>query len=231
MFSDDSMRRVPVKAFRLFGSIATMLCLALAGMGQSPGPVESFDCQPCQFTVGAGGPEFSIVFHATKQADGAQVVNEIVVSRGGAEIQRLQVHNMMPASADQGAVFRGVDINFDGLQDIEFITSRGVANAYADYWIYKPGEAKFAYLGNYPIFTVDQEKHRLKTYERNGDGGMSYSSKEYVFVDGKLQLMRSETQEETARYGVFQLTIRERVNGVLRVKLRKTVRTPMSPKQ
>jgi hypothetical protein len=79
-------------------------------------------------------------------------------------------------------------------------------------------------MGNYSVFTIETDTHRLKTYERGGYGGMVYESDEYAFADGKLLLMRSEKQEATTQPNVFRQVIRERVKGVLKVTHRSTVK-------
>jgi hypothetical protein len=182
------------------------------------------DCQPCTIRITPEGAEYSFFFHTQVRADGRRAVQSIRVMQGSAEVQELKVHSMMGVPARKNFFFRGVDINFDGFQDLEFITSQGVANAHADYWVFTPAAKKFSYLGNYSVFTIETDTHRLKTYERGGYGGMVYESDEYAFADGKLLLMRSEKQEATTQPNVFRQVIRERVKGVLKVTHRSTVK-------
>lgn len=210
---------------------ALLLCCFLfplvpahAGQGQGSAPENGRGCQPCRLETGSGGPVFSITLRpseASKQNHSA----ELIVARDGAKVQRLALQDAGPLLEDAGA-FRGVDVNFDGLRDIEIITSRGVTNAYADYWLYRPSEKHFTRLGNYPVLVPDGARHILKSYENNGEGGLAYAAKEYAFAGEKLQLMRSEVQQETSRYGVFRLTVQERVAGVLKVTSRKLVKAP-----
>jgi hypothetical protein len=197
--------------------------VALFAPGQITSPEDVSDCQPCTIRIAPQGPVYSFFFNVRLNPDGRRVVPSIRVVRDNSEVQELKVHDMMPMPAKKKFFFGGVDINFDGFQDLEILTSRGAANASADYWIFKPDTGKFDYLGNYPIFTIDAEKHRLKTYERGGYGGMVYTSSEYAFVDGKLELTRCEKQEATAQENVFSRVVQERVNGELKVTQRETV--------
>jgi hypothetical protein len=133
---------------------------------------------------------------------------------------------MEPISKDEQFFFGGVDINFDGLLDLMLITRRGVANAYAEYWLFDAKTGMFTALGTYPVFRIDSQKGRLSTYERGGSAGMIHESKEYAFLDGKLTLMRDEKQEATKQPGIFRQVIRERVNGVMKITTAKTIRAP-----
>jgi hypothetical protein len=133
---------------------------------------------------------------------------------------------MEPVGKEEDFFFSGVDINFDGLLDLMLITRRGVANAYAAYWLFDPKTNMFTAIGTYPIFRVDTQKRRLVTYERGGSAGLTHESREYAFLDGQLTLMREEKQEATNQLGVFRRVIRERVGGVMKVIKTETVRVP-----
>ena len=201
-----------------------ILSVARVASAQISSPQDVSDCQPCTIRVAPQGPEYSFFFDVKINPDGRRVVASVRVVRNNSEVQELKVHNMTPMPPNREFFFGGIDINFDGFRDLELITSRGVANSSADYWIFEPDTEKFHYLGNYPVFTLDPEKHRLKSYERGGYGGMVYTSSEYAFVDGKLELTRCEKQEATAQENVFSRVVQERVNGELKVTQRETVR-------
>ena len=47
-------------------------------------------------------------------------------------------------------------MNFDGFNDVLLATSRGVANTYADYWLFVGATGEFSYLGNYPLFVPEE---------------------------------------------------------------------------
>jgi hypothetical protein len=133
---------------------------------------------------------------------------------------------MAPIGKEQQFFFGGADINFDGLLDLMLITRKGVANAYAMYWLFDPKTGMFTELGTYPVFRIDTQKRRLSTYERGGSGGLIHESKEYAFLDGKLTLMREEKQEATQEPGVFRNIVRERVRGTMKTVKTETVRAP-----
>ncbi len=182
-------------------------------------------CSPCMLEVGRGVPSYSITYDFMHALNDGQLVPQLLVSQNGKIVQKLKVHNEVQFFTDGTPSFRGVDVNADGFQDIEFVTAQGATNTYADYWLYKPSQKQFSYLGNYPVFTRDPQTHLLKTYETS-QAGVQYASKQYVFRGGKLELMRAEMQDETKTHGLFRLTIKERVHGVLKTTTQKLVRPP-----
>jgi hypothetical protein len=119
-----------------------------------------------------------------------------------------------------------VDINFDGFLDLMLVTRRGIANAYATYWLFDPKTGRFEELGTYPVFRVYAQKRLLSTYERGGSAGLIRESRDYALVNGRLTLMREEKQEATSRAGVFRKVIRERVGNIMKVVKTETVRAP-----
>ena len=194
--------------------------------GQAPAPANVRDCHPCTFSPGRQLPSYSFTFDF-KTAAGERAVQSIqVLNEGTKAAQRLPVTEMEPVGLEEDLFFGGVDINFDGLSDLMLITRRGVANAYAAYWLFDPKTGTFTALGTYPIFRVDSSRKRLTTYERGGSGGLIYESKEFAFVDGKLTLMRDEKQEATKRPSDFRKVIRQRVDGVMTVIKTEIVRAP-----
>jgi hypothetical protein len=183
------------------------------------------DCRPCTFSPGANIPTYSFTFEL-KAAGSERTVQAIeVVNQRSKTAQRLPVTGMEPVGQEEDFFFGGVDINFDGLADLMLITRRGVANAYAAYWLFDPKIGAFTSLGTYPVFRVDSTKKRLLSYERGGSGGMIYESKEFAFVDGTLTLMRDEKQDATKQPGVFRKVVRERADGALKVVKTETVQT------
>jgi hypothetical protein len=186
------------------------------------------DCRPCTFPVKVGGPSYAFTFDIRKTSDG-RVVQAIDVKRpDGSNAGHLPVANMTPVQDDGQFFFGGIDLNADGSLDLTLMTRQGVANAYALYWLFDEQSKSFKALGTFPVFTVDTKTHRLKTYERNGSGGMIYEAKEYEFEQSRLMLIRDEKQDATPKTGIFKLTIRERVGNTLKLTSEKTVRAPAS---
>ena len=176
-------------------------------------------CEPCDLLITPALPEFSVRFEYRNEDDNFRSVQALLVSEAGKDIvkQHLIVENMTPVSQDSQFFFGGLDINFDGYNDIVFATQRGVANTFADYWLFDPKNKEFYRLGNYPIFSIDNDQKRLKTYERGGYGGMVYESNEYIFVENELIKIRNEKQETTGKFGAFKRITRENVNGSMKV--------------
>ncbi len=200
---------------------------AFAGWSQLPAPSNVNDCQPCTLSPGADVPAYNFTFDIKPAGDRREITSIRVSSPSDPKLtQTLAVTGMEPLGKEEPFFFGGVDVNFDGLLDVMLITRRGVANAYAAYWLFNPKTKLFTPLGTYPVFRVDAEKRRLLTYERGGSGGMIHESKEYAFQNGKLLLMKDEKQEATQRPDVFRKVIRERVKGVMKVVKTETVRPP-----
>jgi len=207
-------------------ALITFLC-AFPAWAQLPAPSDVNDCHPCSFSPGKDFPAYNFTFVVKANGDRREVTG-IQVSSPSEEkpIQTLAVSGMEPIGKEETFFFGGVDINFDGLLDLMLITRKGVANAYAAYWLFDPRTKMFTSLGTYPVFRVDAQKSRLLTYERGGSGGMIHEAKEYAFEKGKLTLMKDEKQDATARPNVFRKVVRERVNGVLKVVKTEMVRPP-----
>jgi hypothetical protein len=193
--------------------------------GQSPGPSNVGECRPCSFSPGGSLPAYSFTFDLKTVPEGRAVV-AIAVDRDSKPVQRLPVAGMEPIGAEEQFFFGGVDLNFDGLLDLMLITRKGVANAYAEYWLFDSKTAMFTALGTYPVFRVDVQNRRLTTYERGGSAGLIYEAKEYAFLEGKLTLVRDEKQNATQQRGVFRKVVRERIGGVMKATKSETVRAP-----
>ncbi len=219
--------RPPLARFivpRGFPLLLTFLAISLA-RGQSPAPSNVADCRPCSFAPGAAFPAFSFTFDLKTSPEG-RTVEAIDVARDAKLVQRLTVTGMAPVGAEEQFFFGGVDLNFDGLLDLMLITRKGVANAYAQYWLFDPKTSMYTLLGTYPVFRVDTGKRRLSTYERGGSGGLIHEAKEYAFLNGKLALMLDEKQTATAQPGIFRKVVRERIGGVMKTTGTETVRAP-----
>jgi hypothetical protein len=214
-------------SFLSFNLLLVALLAASPLWGQPTGPSNVDDCHPCSFAPGEHLPKYSFTFDLQVAGSG-RVINGIEVAREGSThtVQHLPVTGMGPVAAGEPFFFGGVDINFDGLLDLMLITRRGVANAYAMYWIFNPNTGLFDSLGTYPVFRIDAQRKRLSTYERGGAAGLIHTAKEYEFEDGKLSLVRKETQQSTKRPNVFRRVIRQRVDGAMKVTDVQMVRAP-----
>src|ERR1035437_7077493 len=204
--------------------LGTVFAVSLT-WGQSPGPSNVGDCRPCSFSPGERFPAYSFTFDLKTVPEG-RTVEAIGVARDSKPVQRLPVAGMAPVGKEEQFFFGGVDINFDGLLDLMLITRKGVANAYAQYWLFDPKTTMFTLLGTYPVFRVDAGERRLGSYERGGSGGLIHESKEYAFLDGKLVLMLDEMQTATPQPGIFRKVVRERIGGVMKTTGTETVRAP-----
>jgi hypothetical protein len=179
------------------------------------------DCQPCSFKPGKELPEYSFFF---EQKAGERAVSAIRVQKGYAAAGRLEVKEMTPLGRSEQFFFGPQDVDCDGYRDLLLVTSKGAANAYAEYWRFEPKAGEYVALGKYPVFKVDQSRCVLSSYERGGYGGLVYEAKEYKVVDGKVTLMRSEKQELAKAPDVFRRTVSERSGKTLKVTSQQTLK-------
>lgn len=220
---------------RICSALSVFCCLEFAFLaplgvsaawGQSLGPSNVRDCRPCSFSPGGSFPAYSFTFDLKTIGDERIVETIEIASQSSKVVQRLPVTGMEPVGKEEDFFFGGVDINFDGFLDLMLITRRGIANAYAAYWLFDPKSNTFTEVGTYAVFRVDPRRRRLSTYERGGSAGLLYESREYAFLDGQLTLMREEKQEATNQVDVFRRVVRKRVGGVMKVVKTETMRAP-----
>jgi hypothetical protein len=192
----------------------------------SPEAKDVRDCRPCSFSPGPQQPVYEFTFDIATSAAGRAVRGIDAVNQKSRAKQHLEVKDMDAIGAEEDIFFGGADVNFDGYQDLMLITSRGVANAYAMYWLYNPSSGSYVALGNYPVLRMDSAAKKLTSYERGGSAGLEYDSKEYAFVDGNLTVLREEKQEATEKPGVFRKVIQERKDGAMKTVKTETVKAP-----
>ena len=211
--------RFMYKLFSLVFFITTSAVMANEIPQKISKPMLVKTCEPCDLLVSPALSEFSIRFEYRNEADNFRSVQALLVSEAGEDIvkQRLIVETMTPVAEDGQFFFGGLDINFDGYNDIVFAPQRGIVNTFVDYWLFDPINKEFYRLGNYPIFSIDKNQKRLKTYERGGYGGMIYESNEYVFVKRELIKVRTEKQEATSELGVFKRITKENIDGAMKI--------------
>lgn len=59
------------------------------------------------------------------------------------------------------------DINFDKIPDLAITTSFGTPNLYLDYWVFDSKQQKYLSVGNYPKFTINEQKKTLNAKIKN----------------------------------------------------------------
>ena len=167
------------------------------------------DCQPCAFEIGPELAPFSVTFEVKQGPAGDRYIETLTVARSDAPDRTdvLKVHGMVPSGLGVPFFIAATDINFDGYNDLMLITSKGVANALADYWVSVTESAKFEYVGNFPVLTPNASKKTLSSYERGGEGGMLFEKKVFRFSGLTLVLVKSEKQEATGRVGQYRKTV------------------------
>lgn len=213
----------------LLCSSLSLACGEAITIAPPPKSLLTVICDPCRFEIAQTLTTYSIRLKFQDLPNDRRVVEALQVFRDDKSdwTQSLTVHDMTPVTKGDEVFIGTSDLNFDGYNDLLFATSRGTANTYADYWLFAPSKQEFDYLGNYPIFTIDADQHRLSTYERGGYGGMIYQANHYCFVNGVLILVESEKQEATKQEGVYQKSIFRLQGGELRLLKRERVKAPL----
>jgi|GEM_PF-963501 len=101
------------------------------------------------------------------------------------------VEQILPVSADTSILdgdlgyISFADINFDKVLDLALTTSSGTPNLYLDYWIYDVKQKKYISVGNYPKFTINENKKTLSaTIKSNAE---TYQNIEWHWNNNKLE--------------------------------------------
>jgi hypothetical protein len=110
------------------------------------------------------------------------------------------------------------DFNFDGYMDIQIydILRSGASNMRYKFFLYNPQSKAYYYhheLSEMDEVWADAETQTVKTRGSGGDGGMTYSFREYKWVGSELTLIRSENQEKDGASERFIRTTRTLQNG------------------
>ena len=176
-------------------------------------------CQPCKLAIAPTLPTISVSYEVVNQPDGTRTVKalKLVSEDKPGWSQTLPIKEMQAVQAEDELLVGITDLNFDGNNDLYFVTSSGVANEYADYWVFDPAKTMFIYLGNYPILRVDAAKKSISSYERGGHGGMIYESKKYRFINNALIPIEVEKQQPTKQYGVYTKSTSQLKDGKLQL--------------
>jgi hypothetical protein len=185
-------------------------------------PVLLDDCRPCLVSLGGNSDTWAITFDI-RETDGERVVRSLRARKQDAKEVTLPVRDMTPVPPGDRFFFGPEDINFDGYKDLLLKVDQGASNAYAVYWAFDPENAAWVCLGRYPLLHVDTERRRVKSFERGGYGGRIYERNEYEFRGLKPVLVRSEKQTLLRAPDRFRRTVRERVNGRMRIVKQRVV--------
>lgn len=210
-------------------ALVSVSVLFLLQVGCEPSaPREQPDCQPCSFEIHPDLPLYLFTFEVEYLESGERLAKTIRVQRHPTEdvLQELDISAMSPLAPEDSFSFSQVDLNLDGFGDLALVTSRGVANTYADYWVFDPHGEQFYLLGNFPWLTIKSETGLLRSYERGGHGGMIYEDREYRFTHDSLAVVRIEKQDWEDDVQQYRRVIQELIDGKLEVVHEELVARP-----
>jgi hypothetical protein len=182
--------------------------------------VAALRCTPCRLQIHADEPARII------RAEISQAKKQMTVEAGSsAPMQVLPIDN--PLDSPDAWELGTDDINFDGYADLYLVTSRGSVNEFAHYFRYVPEQRLFEDIGTFPVFKLERSTRKLSTYVKNGSAGLDHESCEYTIEDGRPLLVRQERQSATDDPSIFLNTVRERVNGELKIVAEKEIHAPV----
>jgi hypothetical protein len=115
--------------------------------------------------------------------------------------------------------FKAADFNFDGYKDIRLLSWWGATgNKGYEIWTYDPKKRIFVHnkelsgLGNpHP----DYEKKEIHTFGKCGHAGKIYGKGVWKYIDGKLTLTRTESQDWIKEKGYYLKTVKKLRDGKL----------------
>jgi hypothetical protein len=168
------------------------------------------------------------VFHLVGNHDW-NTIDRIEVSKGTDTtiIQVLKDFEMEPPY--RGAkYFQGEDINFDGYADIRLMRWWGATgnNAY-HYWLFDPGKGRFVFnheLSDLTNPTPNYKTKRIRSHHVWGMAGNIYDDATHVFQNGRLVLIRAESQDLVKDKKYFLRIINQRRNGKMVIVSKKIIR-------
>jgi hypothetical protein len=146
--------------------------------------------------------------------------------------QKHEIVETLPFPTGEGAMLGGgpprlkaVDLNFDGYQDLMLQAGAGATgNVWYVVWLFDPEKGKFILapeLTDLEGLEADPAEKVLTTFGKGGAAGQVCSGARYRWEGGRLEMVRSVTQDQNA--GGFVRVIREMEDGRL-VIVRKEIR-------
>ena len=188
------------------------------------------NCEPCSIRVLPGAEPFELRFILDSTGIGHQerMLRRVVVSRVDrpARQQGLSGTAFPVASVSDSFFVIARDFNADRISDLAVMTSQGVANAYFDYWVFRPTADSFAFIGNLPFLAVDSASGHLSSYERGGDGGRIFTRRTYAFVRDSLTAIEVDEQRASRGGAMYIRTLDSLRGGALRRVRTDTSRSP-----
>jgi hypothetical protein len=140
------------------------------------------ELRPCTYNTSAYDIKVSIGSEIV--ADDEKIIRKIITNVN-------DIEQVLPVSADTSILdgdlgyISFADINFDKVPDLAVTTSFGTPNLYLDYWIYDVKQKKYISVGNYPKFTINENKKTLSaTIKSNAE---TYQNIEWSWNNNKLE--------------------------------------------
>jgi hypothetical protein len=117
-----------------------------------------------------------------------------------------------------GIDFKIVDLNFDGYQDIGLMAGLAEGPIPYIYWLFTPTQNQFVENAELNGLSLEVDAENQQLISSWQEDALRHHTYYYQFIDNKLTLVRHETVEYSLdEEGVYQLTVRERINGEMKV--------------
>lgn len=160
-------------------------------------------------------------FHLHETQPG--VVDSIrVVSRGRVlQVLRPSENHVLPETGVER--ISRMDIDFDGVQDVAFVTELGMANSRSEYWRQDPRTGRFDPVGVFETLQPDSAAREHVTHNRGGHGGRLWTASRWRWLDGRLVEVRREAQDWLDDAERYVRTVHEHRGGTLAETSRDTL--------
>ena len=117
-------------------------------------------------------------------AEDEKTIKKIITNVNNIEQELLVSPDTSILEGDLGYI-SFADINFDKVPDLAITTSFGAPNLYLDYWIYDIKQKKYISVGNYPKFTINEQKKILSAKIKSD--AATYQNIEWHWNNNALQ--------------------------------------------
>lgn len=151
------------------------------------------------------------------------VVDSIsVVSRGVVlQVLRPSENHVLPETGVER--ISRIDLDFDGRQDVAFVTELGMANSRSEYWRHDPRTGRFEPVGVFQTLQPDSAAREHVTHNRGGHGGRLWTASRWRWMDGRLVEVRREAQDWLDDAERYVRTVHEHRGGTLAETSRDTL--------
>ena len=201
--------------------------ISLAGSFIEPNNYVVNECSPCKIKLAAGSDPIYIFSEFENVNDShRKLISLKLKSSSNILIQKLTVSSSDEMQNNDYIFIGSVDLNFDGFNDLYLINDSSKISKAADYWIYNKADKHYIFLGNFPIFKINQENGYLISKEVMDENQHRMITNTYFFKGYELILQEQLEVKKLNQHGSKVEILRRRVNDSMIDVSKKWFRTP-----